>query len=42
MYPSKGYKFPQKFSCYFGSLSALQRGTQLGKLDRGQLIEQTD
>jgi hypothetical protein len=42
MYPSKGYKFSQEFSCYCGSLSALQRGTQLGKLDRGQLIEQTD
>jgi hypothetical protein len=42
MYPSKGYKFLQEFSCYFGSLSALQRGTQFGKLDRGQLIEQAD
>jgi hypothetical protein len=42
MYPSKGYKFPQKLSCYFGILYALQPETQLGKLDRGQLIEQTD
>jgi hypothetical protein len=42
MYPSKDYKFPQKFSCYLGILYAWQRGTQLGKLERGQLIEQTD
>ncbi|MGB7711457.1 MAG: hypothetical protein WBL95_18300 [Microcoleus sp.] len=36
MYPSKGYKFPQKISSYLGSLYALQRMTQLGKLERGQ------
>ena len=36
MYPSKGYKFPQKISCNSCSLYALQRMTQLGKLERSQ------